>query len=352
MASDHLEPYPPLFPKLTTKDILDCQFSSWYSKFSHISIKSTVMTSLPSDFFTYLQSDGVFAPKGSNGYASDDESIEEGEQEGDGDGSDVPSKTIFAFPKLDEEIRAVIREYGSVFPKLNWSSPKDAQWILSTSDFLRCMSPADVYLSLKASDFIQHDLNPSMTFEGVEDEDWKNRALDLQLSLRKWYPFERSREVRCFVREGKLIGSCQRDMVYYEFLNEKSTHTLIQSTVNNFWTEHIRQLQGVDKSYIFDLLLTRDLQRAHVVDFNPFASKTDPLLFTYEELLSAFVNSAQKSFVPEFRVIDSPSDPHANTNAPNYQHNMVPLDALALGNGRNTKDFADILAEAIQRANT
>ncbi|CAG8680629.1 16636_t:CDS:2 [Acaulospora colombiana] len=217
------------------------------------------------------------------------------------------------------------------------------------------MSPADVYLSLKASDFIQHDLTPSMTFEGVEDEEWKIKAPDLQLALRKWYPLERSR-------------SCQRDMVYYEFLNDKSTHTLIQSTINNLWSEKIREPQGLDKSCkstyysdetladiaidIFDLLLTRDLQRAHVVDFNPFAPKTDSLLFTYEELLSAFITSAQNSIVPEFRVIESPSSPHANTNAPNYQHNMVPLDALALSNGRNTNDFAGVLAEAIQKANT
>jgi hypothetical protein len=98
-------------------------------------------------------------------------------------------------------------------------------------------------------------------------------------------------------------------------------------------------------------LLTRDLQRAHVVDFNPFAPKTDSLLFNYEDLLSAFIESTRPSFIPEFRVIDRASSPYANTNAPNYQHNMVPLDALALANGRNTKEFADILAEAIQEAN-
>jgi hypothetical protein len=50
--------------------------------------------------------------------------MEDEEQEPDEEDSDAPSKNIFAFPRLDEEIRTVIREYGSVFPKLNWSSPK------------------------------------------------------------------------------------------------------------------------------------------------------------------------------------------------------------------------------------
>jgi len=30
----------------------------------------------------------------------------------------------FAFPELDQKIRECIKEYGAVFPKLNFSSPK------------------------------------------------------------------------------------------------------------------------------------------------------------------------------------------------------------------------------------
>jgi len=46
--------------------------------------------------------------------------MEDSDSESPGAG---PSLT-FAFPYLDEKIREVIRNYGSVFPKLNWSSPK------------------------------------------------------------------------------------------------------------------------------------------------------------------------------------------------------------------------------------
>lgn len=78
--------------------------------------------------------------------------------------------------------------------------------MLSTTEFMRCTSPAEVYLALKASDFIQHDLLPSSAFEGVIDLDPNLQAISLELVLRKWYSFDRSREMRCFVREGVLIG--------------------------------------------------------------------------------------------------------------------------------------------------
>jgi hypothetical protein len=72
---------------------------------------------------------------------------------------------------------------------------------------MRCTSPADVYLVLKASDFIQHDLLPSSAFEGVNDLESNSNPISLELVLRKWYSFDRSREVRCFVRDGMFIGA-------------------------------------------------------------------------------------------------------------------------------------------------
>lgn len=58
--------YPPaVFPALTMDSILEFQFSSWFSRFSQISIKSTIIRPLSEDFRDYLNSDGVFVPQGS-----------------------------------------------------------------------------------------------------------------------------------------------------------------------------------------------------------------------------------------------------------------------------------------------
>jgi hypothetical protein len=84
---------------------------------------------------------------------------------------------------------------------------------------------------------------------------------------------------------------------------------------------------GVD---VVDLLLSKDLARAHIVDFNPYSARTDPLLFTYEELANLFSERSSPA-VPALRVINSTAHAIANRNAPDHQHNMVPLEAFALG---------------------
>ena len=104
-----------------------------------------------------------------------------------------------------------------------------------------------------------------------------------------------------------------------------------------------------------DVLLTRDLTRFHIIDFNPYAPRTDSLLFTYEELATLFAAAATATTsslpapAPTLRVIDSPAHPAANRNAPQHQHNMVPLEALTLSEGRNMEEFATAWMEQVRR---
>lgn len=102
---------------------------------------------------------------------------------------------------------------------------------------------------------------------------------------------------------------------------------------------------------IFDFLLTRDLSRGHIVDFNPYALRTDPLLFTYEELHELLLARGGGSAPePELRVVDSPSHPVATRNAPAHQHNMVPIEALAMSSGGNMQEFAGLWENEIHRS--
>lgn len=79
--------------------------------------------------------------------------------------------------------------------------------MLPPSAPLKCTAPSEVYTLLKSSDFILHDLDKEKVFEGCEIE---NHAVsppyELELVLRKWYPVDRSRELRCFVRREILLG--------------------------------------------------------------------------------------------------------------------------------------------------
>lgn len=77
--------------------------------------------------------------------------------------------------------------------------------MLPLSSPLKCTSPSDVYVLLKSSDFINHDLSAASVFTGCTD----SAPYELELVLRKWYPIDRSRELRCFVRRNVLVGGLE-----------------------------------------------------------------------------------------------------------------------------------------------
>ncbi|KAI6037698.1 D123-domain-containing protein [Pisolithus marmoratus] len=330
-----------IFPTLTPSYILAFQFSNWYPSFTRVSPKSTIIRPLGKDFKDYLESDSIFVPEG-----SEDVIVESTLSDDDDDDDEhediVTPERHFSFPELDERIRSAIREYEAVFPKLNFSSPKDASWVLPASSPLKCTSPADVYVLLKSSDFITYDLSIQSVFD--------------ELVLRKWYPVDHGREVRCFVRSDILLGITQRDTNFYDFMINPEVQKTIRTTVYRLWEGIVRPSWIFpQKDYVFDLLLTRDLSSGHVIDLNPYAPRTDPLLFTYEELcevLSKAIEdaSASRTFLPELRVIDSPHHPAATHNMPAYQHNRVPIEALTLSEGRSIVEFGEIWQEEVARA--
>ncbi|KAN0087681.1 D123 domain containing protein [Tylopilus felleus] len=346
-----------MFPQPNASYILAFQFSSWFPSFSSISIRSTIIKPLDPSFKSYLESDGVFVPEGSEDVVA--ESTLSDKDESESSDRSEPEGQRFSFPELDAGIRAAIEKYQAVFPKLNFSSPKDAAWVLPMSSPLKCTSPADVYLLLKSSDFITHDLSIERVFEGCETNN--QPSYDLELVLRKWYPVDRSREVRCFVRNDTLIGITQRDMNFYDYMIDLVTQTKIKSTVRRLWEENIRPNWTLTQpDYVFDLLLTRDLSRGHILDFNPYALRTDPLLFSYEELRTLFIRATREHQpsdtstgsleLPELRVVDSPMHPAAARNTATHQHNMVPIEALSLGEGKSITEFSEIWRDEVKRA--
>ncbi len=125
---------------------------------------------------------------------------------------------------------------------------------------LKCQCPADVYLLLKSSDFISHDLdhpfdlcddapppptpttppaaeaaaaspddavpgtgasmyrNPAEETSSDEDDSPSTRGegrrerrevgYEMELVLKKWFEMPRSQEWRCFVKDKQLVGEC------------------------------------------------------------------------------------------------------------------------------------------------
>lgn len=111
---------------------------------------------------------------------------------------------------------------------------------------------------------------------------------------------------------------------------------------------------------VFDLYLSADFDSAILVDINPYRLSTDPLLFTYPALLEILETAlkpppentaaaADLPRLPMMRVITSRSDPLANSAAPAFGTNMMPVEMVQMSQGRSVPEFAEAWAEAVAR---
>lgn len=167
-------------------------------------------------------------------------------------------------------------------PKLNWSSPKDATWMNANS--MECRLPSEIYLLLKSSDFITHDLEHA--FDGCVDSPectMSQADIPYHLVLRKHVQFNPSVEFRCFVRGRKLLGVCQRDLNHFDFLFAMEGQ--LQSLIQEFFDVRLRDTFP-DENFVFDVYIPAPHKRVWLVDINPWAPRTDPLLFSWLELLT------------------------------------------------------------------
>lgn len=223
--------------------------------------------------------------------ADDDSGIFSGASDSEDDEDTDPSAE---WREIHVRIRETIRELGGkVTPKLNWSAPKDATWISATND-MECTSANEVYLLLKSSDFITHDLEQA--FDGcVEEESTVTEPSDepvphsplsttipFHLVLRKSFNLNPSLEFRCFVRDNTLIALCQRDLNHFDFLSQMRGALAIR--IQQFFEKKLHNIFP-DTDYVFDVYVPPPHDRVWLIDINPWAIRTDPLLFSWLELL-------------------------------------------------------------------
>lgn len=271
------------FPPVTKAHILNCSYHSWWPRYRAITPKSRIIP-LPEPFLEYLRADGIILPDDdapvlettdddSGVFSASDELDEDDEDE------DVASR----WRETHDAIKRIIAELGGkIVPKLNWSAPKDATWINSNS--MDCRSPNDIYLLFKSSDFITHDLEHP--FDDCVDSpacSMSPSEIPYHLILRKYVQFNPSVEFRCFVRRRHLLGMCQRDLNHFDFLfNMKSK---LQSLIQEFFDVRLRD-DFPDENFVFDVYVPAPYNKVWLVDVNPWAPRTDPLLFSWMEILT------------------------------------------------------------------
>ncbi|CAK0826469.1 unnamed protein product [Prorocentrum cordatum] len=338
------------------KDILACQFGSWYDHFraARVTFKSEIIP-LPEDFVNFLTADGIMLPSDRPDDASDS-SFEEahGAKEDDGDEGSLDVSELASYAALHARIKdAIARFDGGVLPKLNWSSPKDAQWVHGT---LQCSTPQEVIMLLKASDFVSHDLCNSFDLCAPVG---RRRPDEFTLVLRKWYDLHESGEFRCFVHSSRLVAVSQRQTgSCFPHLACHEETEAIGGAVRDFFEKHV--LSGFPLTrFAFDVYVgPAPRRRVWLVDFSPWGPTTEPCLFDWDELseLSARVEAPgaaeidgqqqQQTLVEasgrarfELRVVKNVSE--CRSGLSRYHNLPVELAQLGLGEGLD-----DLLAQA------
>lgn len=240
---------------------------------------------LPRPFLNYLRADGIVLPPDDEAprrdWSDDDSGIFSSTENPDENEDDEdPSRE---WPDVHNAIREIITELGGkVCPKLNWSAPKDATWINATNT-MDCRTPGDIYMMLKSSDFVTHDLEQA--FIDTEDNGSNSTVPEIpyHLVLRKFFMINPSVEFRCFVRNRRLLAITQRDPNHYEFLSPMIGQ--LRSVIQSFFDETLRD-SFPDLNFAFDVYIPPKYDKVWLIDINPWAQRTDPLLFSWLELLT------------------------------------------------------------------
>ncbi|KAH3882717.1 cell division cycle protein 123 homolog [Dreissena polymorpha] len=320
-------------------EVMNCSFSSWYSQFKDFTIKSQIIP-LPQVFLDYLHADQLVLPESSVQLSAVDE---------DGDDNRnsenvinwateeiiMPEAESPSFPEFELLLKTTITRMGGVvFPKLNWSCPKDASWI-SFDRTLKCTCPSDVYLLLKSSDFISHDLTQPFKYCD-DDENLKDETqVKYELVLRKWVEMNPAYEFRCFIKDNKLLGISQRhNDMFYKFIPENRKE--IEADVKAFFY-HIVKDNFPDKNYCFDIY-RRNQGKLLLLDFNPFGEVTDSLLYSWDELSGDSLpeDGPEASLL---RCVESPVGVQSNP----YAAYAVPKDLIDIAHGDDPTKLMQLL---------
>ena len=227
---------------------------------------------------------------------------------------------------------------------------------------MECRTPYDVYLLLKSSDFITHDLEQVLDDcesddDGDEDSDdadgsseedldeiqYKEKQLSkipYYLILRKTVPnFNPALEFRCFVRSRHLLCICQRDLNHFSFL--PALVSSLRSCIQDFFSKNLQQ-SFPDENFTFDVYIPPPHNRVWLIDINPWAPRTDPLLFSWLEILNmrGGENVNALSQTRGNGVIRIPFRPNPSNNGQNGSEHQN-------GHGRNDSYYPSQLSESV-----
>jgi hypothetical protein len=255
---------------------------------------------------------------------------------------------------------------------------------------MKCTSPNDIYLLLKSSSFVSHDLEhafdncsptPSSSISSAKSA--AGLKFTPVLVLRSFFSPLPSLEFRCFVKDRSLVGITQRDLNHYGFL--ESLRSAITLRVREIFNRRLR-FTFPEGSFAFDVYIPEAhyddddedeqnrsrLGRARLIDINPWAPHTDTLLFDWGELLDLRVpkpvlgvageaetedmttdEDDEDDYEPEVRLVGKDDPAAHNFSTPQYSAHKLPkevVDAGVSGEG-GMREFAQLWQRMVDGGN-
>lgn len=304
-----------------------CRYSNWYHLFTGHVPQSKVIRPLPAEFVRYLEQDGIKLPdhdKVKSVYTEGVVRDEENEYSDWSEDDESPSENqleavdpLRDFPELHEKINSIIQEFGSVAPKLNWSAPRDATWILPNNT-MKCSEINELYLLLNASNYISFDLQ-----HGFDECDDKSGTVDdkgFELVLRQWFDINPALEFRVFIKDGQILGVSQRDLNYYNYLEPLVND--FKDVIDEFVCD-VFLPKFTESACVIDVYIPRPYTKLYLIDINPFSRATDSLLFSWNELLT---EPSDKESDYELRIVSENNV--SRFASKEHSENQVPRDIV------------------------
>jgi hypothetical protein len=168
---------------------------------------------------------------------------------------------------------------------------------------LKCSKPGDIYILLKSSDFVSHDLyypfdacQPPPPPPPEVDDAAVLPVVTYQLVLRKWQNLRPERSFRCFLKNRVLVAISQQDCTAY-FPQLSVDMNNISNAISEFFTSEGRLKKSsstdpspsnviserfCDPNFVVDLYIDQSL-KIWIIDVNAWALTTDSLLFSWND---------------------------------------------------------------------
>jgi len=256
-------------------DIWLFSYPNWSKFFTKNRIRSECIP-LSHEFIQYLLQDGVHIPEHlfTITKPSNTAIIEE-----------IVEDPTF-FPDIISKIQDAIDTLGGdVFPKLNWSSPRDAAWVTHDRT-IKCSYVRDILILLKSSKCVANDFTklPLLSCDNPHPDVDKVH----HLVLKKWSKLYPAREFRIFVRNKHIVAVSQRDTVLYEGLQEPKMLAHLKEVFSDFHHDYVQSAFPAHH-YTYDVYVdTKD--KVFMLDMHPWGVG-DALLFDWTAELAPLASA-------------------------------------------------------------